>query len=226
MRNKLVIFGIGETAATIYEYFKNDSDFEIIGFTAHKKYISNSTLNELPIISFEDLLIKFDPKDIYLFPAISYTRLNKDREEVFNLVKTNGFKIPSFISSKSFISPSAKIGEGVFIYDNVSVNHNCVIYENTVIGSGSVISHSTKIGKNTFIAPNSSIGGFVSIGNNCFIGIGCTIIDKINITDKVILSAGSVLLSSANNSNIYKGNPAKDTKLNSEQFLLLNGEIS
>ncbi len=226
MKNKLIIFGIGETASTIFEYFKYDSNFEIIGFTAHKKYISNNILNKLPIFPFEDFIFNINPKEIYLFPALSYTQLNKDRTEIFSLAKKHGFKIPSFISSKSYVSPSAKIGDGVFIYDNVSINHNCIINDNTIICSGSVISHSTVIGKNSFIAPNCSIGGFVKLGNNCFIGIGSTIVDKIDLMDKVLLSAGSVLYNSANYSNIYKGNPAKDTGLDSEQFISLNGEIS
>ncbi len=226
MRDKLIIFGIGETAATIFEYFQNDSNYKILGFTAHKRYIHNDSINDLPIFPFEDLNLFTDPRETYLFPAVSYTNLNKDRSAIFRMAKNAGFKIPTFISSRSYISPTSKLGEGVFVYDNVSINHKCFLNENTIICSGTTISHSTIIGKNTFIAPNSTIGGFVNIGDNCFVGIGSTIVDKVNLVNNVILSAGSVLFKSADYPNIYKGNPATNTKLESEQFLLLNGEIS
>ena len=222
---KLILFGVGETADTQYEYFKEYSDFEVVGFTVDKKFIVNSTINNLPVYNFEQIQNFININEHYIHICISYTNLNKLRQKYFLESLNKGFKLASFISPQAFVSKTAIIGDGVFIYDHVSINHNCRIGNNSTICSGTVISHSTTIGNNVFIAPNTSIGGFSKIGNNSFIGIGTTIVDKISITENVIVSAGSVVTKDAANSNIYKGNPAIDCKLSSEQFLLLNGDM-
>ncbi len=39
MKNKkLVIYGIGETADIAYEYFKHDSDYEVVAFTVDNEF--------------------------------------------------------------------------------------------------------------------------------------------------------------------------------------------
>ncbi len=227
MAEPIIIFGIGETAQTIYSYISDCDDFLVVGFSANKDYFSDSELLfNLPIFPFENIEKIFNPNLYSLIIGISYTGLNSLRENIFLQAKAKGFKIATYISPNSYISKTATIKEGVFIYDNVSINHNCIIEENSIICSGTVISHSSRVGKNVFIGANCSIGGFTEIGNNNFIGIGCTLIDKIKTTDNVILSAGSVLSNNALNSNIYKGFPAKDSGINSKLFLELNGEIS
>jgi sugar O-acyltransferase (sialic acid O-acetyltransferase NeuD family) len=226
MKNNLLIFGIGETAQTVFNYIIESKIFNLMGFVANTKYITDKEINSYPVLPFESIEKYINPIDCSIIIAISYTGLNSVREKIYNETKTKGFNIATFISDKSYVSKTALIKEGVFIYDNVSINHNCIINENTVICSGTVISHSCIIGKNVYISAKCGIGGFTQIGNNNFIGIGGTIIDKIKTTDNVILSAGSVLSTHANNPNIYKGFPAKDSGVNSKIFLELNGEIS
>lgn len=227
MAEPIIIFGVGETSQTIYNYVSECDDFIVKGFTASKDYIKNCTnIFDLPVYPFETIEKILEPSKYSIVIGISFTGLNTLRENIFLQAKAKGFKVATYISPNSYVSKTAIIKEGVFIYDNVSINHNCVIEENSVICSGTVISHSSKIGKNVFIAPNCSIGGFAEIGNNNFIGIGCTIIDKIKTTDNVILSAGSLLTTNALNSNVYKGFPAKDSGINSKIFLELHGEIS
>lgn len=39
---QLLIIGAGETAAIVYDYFTNDSEYEVAGFAVEKKYYSDN----------------------------------------------------------------------------------------------------------------------------------------------------------------------------------------
>lgn len=42
MDKKLLIIGAGETASIAYDYFTNDSEYEVVGFAVEKKYYSDN----------------------------------------------------------------------------------------------------------------------------------------------------------------------------------------
>src|SRR5688572_11263306 len=100
---KLVIFGTGETADIAYEYFTHDSEYEVIGFTVEGNYLKEEQLYDLPVVAFEKLEEKWDPAEVEVFVAISYTKLNRVRAKCFRLVKAKGYTCASYISSKAFV---------------------------------------------------------------------------------------------------------------------------
>ena len=52
---KIIIFGTSGFAEVANFYFTNDSNYDVVAFTANKKFITKSKLFGLPVIPFEDL---------------------------------------------------------------------------------------------------------------------------------------------------------------------------
>lgn len=55
MNNKIIIFGLGETAELAYEYFTHDSQYEVMAFVGDSKYIKTQYLCGLPVYDIENI---------------------------------------------------------------------------------------------------------------------------------------------------------------------------
>lgn len=208
-RDKLVIIGDGETAELAYDYFTNDTYFEVVGFSAEQRFIKNKTLLGLPVVPLEVLEDSFDPKAIKAFVAISFTQLNRLRQRLLNVVKSKGYSLCSYISPKAFVGQGVSIGHNCLILENVSIQRGALIGDNVTIWSGSSIGHRTQIGNNCFLASHVAISGFCNIGDSCFFGVNSCTANNIKIAEDCLVGAGAVLVNDAPAGRIYVGNPAK-----------------
>ena len=211
MNKRLVIFGTNEIADLACFYFKNDSPFKVEAFTVDDDYVDEDTFNGIPVIPYSDIENQFPPDQFYMHIAISYQKLNQLRQEKFNRSKSQGYKLASYLSSKSVfwndlnygqncfilenqtIQPNVKIGDNVMIWSGNHIGHGTIIKDHTYISSHVVLSGHTKIGERCFLGVNSTIKDFCNIGNDCFIGMDSAITK--NMTDgSVAISKGALIL--------------------------------
>ncbi len=206
-KEKMVIIGAGETAEIAYEYFKYDSDFEVVGFSVEKAFIKNPTLFSLPIVPFEDVEKLFDPKKYMAFVAVSYTQLNRVRTRLYKQAKEKGYRFASYVSSKAFVWRNVEIGENCFILENNVLQYKVKIGNNVTLWSGNHVGHRTFIDNNCFISSHVTVSGFCSIGENCFIGVNASIAGALRIAKDCIIGAGTVIIKDTFEGLVYVGNP-------------------
>jgi len=208
-KDKLIIIGNGETGEIAYEYFTQDTNFEVVAFSAEKKYMKNKTLFGLPVVPLEELEKTFNPDDYWVFVAVSFTGLNRVRAQLLEMARLKGYRPTSYISPKAFIGKDVLIGENCFIFENVTIQRAAKICDNVTIWTGSSVAHRTVIGANCFIASQVAISGFCCIGENCFLGVNSCIIDNVKIAKDAVIGAGAVVIADTEPRKIYVGNPAK-----------------
>ncbi|MBC2830627.1 acetyltransferase, partial [Campylobacter jejuni] len=159
MKKKLIIIGIGETAKLAYEYFMYDSDYKPCAFAVSKKYKSMDFLYEIPVVNMEDLDQRYSMNEYEVFVAIGSGQLNTERERVYKYIKSLGFKLASYISSKSFIWQNVEIGENCFIMENVTIQPFAKLGNNIIMFPGSLVAHSSNICDNCFISSGCIVSG-------------------------------------------------------------------
>lgn len=222
MKNKLIIFGNKEIADLAYFYFKEDSNYEIVAFTVDDAFIQENTFKGLPIIPYSQILEKFPPEEYNLHIAISYQKLNQLRQQKYERAKSQGYKLASYISTKSVYWSDLKHGDNCFILENqtiqptVSIGNNVMIWSGNHLGHGStianhsyiashvVISGHTQIGERCFLGVNATIKDFCKIGNDCFIGMGANITKNMANGSIAIAESSSILDSEDKRSRIIK----------------------
>lgn len=206
---KLIIFGIGEQAEMAYYYFTNDSEYTVIGFTVDKEFIEKDSLFGLPIIPFEEIEIIHSPKDVEMFIAIGYNKVNKLRIDKYRKCKDKGYNIASYISSKASIFTN-EIGDNAFILEDNTIQPYVTIGNNVTLWSGNHIGHHSVIENNCFITSHVVISGGCCIGDSTFIGVNATIRDHIQIGKSNVIGAGALILSNTEDMNVFM---AKATEL-------------
>lgn len=217
---ELLIYGVGEFANIAHEYFTYDSEYSVSGFIVDEEYYSAETYKNLPVMKYSEVESQLD--SIYIFVAISASKINTLRERIFKKLDARGANFASYVSSKAFIWHDVRIGRNVFIFENNVLQTGVKIDDNCVLWSGNHIGHQTEIQKNCFISSHVVVSGYCTIGSNSYIGVNATIIDHIEIAEKTVVGAGTLIIRDTDENCIYVGSPGKKIPEKNSQDVKFN----
>src|SRR5439155_25940242 len=158
------------------------------------------------------------PSDFALFVAVGYSRVNKNREEVFRRAKAAGYEMITYVCSKATTWPDLAVGEGSFIFENNIIQPFVKIGSHTVLWSGNHIGHDSILGNNIFIASHVVISGNCRVGDNTFIGVNATVRDGITIGRECVIGAGALILKDAPDGAVYKGAATQPAEVTSAEL--------
>ncbi|HSQ79566.1 MAG TPA: acetyltransferase [Casimicrobiaceae bacterium] len=209
--NALVIIGDTAFAEIAFEYFSNESPFEVVAFSVERSYLKRTELFGLPIVPFEELEHQFSPASHHFFVASVYTQLNRLRTRLYGEAKQKGYRPASFISPHAFVWKNAEIGEHCFIFENNVVQPFVKIGANVVLWSGNHVGHHSVIRDNVFVASHAVISGYCDIGNSCFIGVNATISNNVRIGDDCLIGAGAFVARDIEEDKVVQGTPGEGT---------------
>jgi len=213
--HKLIIVGGGETAEIAYEYFTYDSPFEVVAFTVDSQYRKQEELFGLPIVPFETVETRYDPKKFYAYAAASSTHLNRVRTRLYQVTKQKGYSLASYVSSEAFVWHNVEIGENCFIFENNVLQYHVKIGNNVMLWSGNHVGHRTVIHDNVFLSSHCVISGFCEIGEYCFLGVNSCFNDGVKVARDCVIGSGAVVIRDTDAQKVYVGNPAKPLDKNS-----------
>jgi len=217
--NKVVVFGTGIQAKLIHYLLTNDSDYEVVAFTAESKYITSLTFLNLPVIPFEEMTEKYPPSECKMFLALGAQNRNELRERVFINIKDKGYKMINYISSKAQTWPDLVVGENVFILQATSIEPFVGIGNNVVL-IGSQIGQHVKIEDHCFIS-TATIGSDVYVGKNVFMGINAMVNPYVRIGMKSIIGPGSIIIKDVGPYEVYTAHPSIKSDVDSRKLRIM-----
>lgn len=190
---KLVIYGTGPMAALAHFYFTQDSPHRVVGFTADRATLTETSMLGLPVVPFDEVERHFAPRLHAAFVALPEGRLNTPRAELVEEVHAKGYAVASYLSSKAShwsglrledncfileqvtIQPFARLGRNVVLWSGCHVGHNARIADHAFIGAQAVVSSAAEVGEGCTVGANATIGERVRIGRESVIGAGCLV---------------------------------------------------
>ncbi len=218
MKEKVVIFGMGDLAQIGHLFLSEDPSYEVVAFTVDREYIKSNTFCGLPVIPFENIEEYYSTRDFKLFILIGYSKINKVREQKFLEAKRKGYNCITYIHPKATIASNVKIGENCFIFEDNTIQPFVTIEDNCIIWSRSHIGHHSIIRKNCFIAPCVAIAGHCEIGENTFIGINATFRDHIKIGKSNVIGAGTIIMQNTEDNQVFIANQTKPANKKSNEL--------
>ena len=207
---RLVLFGTGEIASLARHYFTNDSDYDVVAFTADDAFVSADTFEGLPLLPFSRVREKYGPGECEMHVALSYRRLNQTRQEKYQMARDAGYRLASYVCSRSVfwddlkvgdncfilenqtIQPTVKIGSNVMIWSGNHLGHGCTIEDHVYIASHVCISGHARIGAFTFIGVNAAVRDFAEIGPRCFVAMNAAVTRNVQEGSVVVGAQGTV----------------------------------
>jgi sugar O-acyltransferase (sialic acid O-acetyltransferase NeuD family) len=145
----------------------------------------------------------FPPSTAYMFVAIGYSGLNRNRAEKFHAAKAMGYRLASYVSSRATVWPGFELAENCFIFEDNTIQPFTAIGADTIMWSGNHLGHHSHVGEHCFLAGHAAVGGLVRIGDFCFIGVHATLRDHITVGDRCIMGMNALILEDAAPDGVY-----------------------
>jgi sugar O-acyltransferase (sialic acid O-acetyltransferase NeuD family) len=212
--NKIIIFGDKDLAELAYFYITKENLYEVECFTLNKNYITKDTFCGKPVVPFEDIENKYDPKQYKMFAPMTGANMSELRNKIYNEGKNKGYEFISYVSPKC-TNYASKIGENCFIFEDNTIQPFVEIGNNVILWSGNHIGHHSIIRDNVFFTSHVVLSGHCDVGENSWIGVNSTIRDQIKIGKYTLIAMGSLITKNTDENGFYMGNPAKKQDKNS-----------
>lgn len=207
----VVIFGNGTFSDLAWYCLTHDSDFQVIGFTVDRAFLSAEVHEGLPVVAFEDLPRYHPPDKVRLLIPLGYRAINGLRRERYRAAKAQGYEFISYVSSRASIWPDLRVGENCMIYEHAIIQPFACIGDNVIVRSGAHISHHCSVADHAFVAAGVTLGGNVTVGEQAFVGLGAVVRDGLVLAERSLIGAGAVVLANTEADGVYVGNPAQKT---------------
>jgi UDP-3-O-[3-hydroxymyristoyl] glucosamine N-acyltransferase len=186
------LFGAGETAAMLLNYFQFDTSEEISGVVIDDDVVEHRQfLNEIPILRIREFLQIYSPKDAEILVALAYSNMNMLRKDKHDYFQSLGYDSFNYVSSRAFIDPKTSLGVGNIILEMNVVQYGVTLGDCNVLWSGNHIGHGTVIGDANWITSHVVVSGKCVIGNNNFLGVNATINDRIELSNELVIPSHS-----------------------------------
>lgn len=212
-KRPLVIFGNTEIAELAHFYFGLDSGLQVAAFTVDAAYVREAHFHGLPVVPFERLAQEFPAADHDCFIALGYSRLNGIRKEKYLAAKALGYRLVSYVSTRTPIPAGVPVGDNCLILENSIIQPFACIGNNVTLWAGNHVGHHVRIKDHTFISSQVVLSGGVEIGEQCFIGVNSALRDHIRIGDRCVIGAGCLLLEDAAADGVYRGAPTPRSRV-------------
>ncbi len=200
---RLVIIGTTSNARLAKFYFDSDSPYETVAFSVNREYIKDQAFEGLPVVALEDISTIYPPSEFDAFVAVGYNQMNKVREKLYLEVKSYGYNLVNYISSRCTYLSQFPPGDNCFILEDNTIQPYVKIGSNVVLWSGNHIGHDVTISDHCYITSQVVISGFVLVKPYCFLGVNATIRDGIVIETATLVGAGATIMKDTIEKGVY-----------------------
>ena len=205
MQKPVVIFGTGDIGQLAHFYLTHDSSYHIAAFCADAAFIQTTAWLGLPLVPFEEIVDVYPPDDFDMFVALSYSKLNETRAAKYAEAKAKGYKLISYVCSRSVMWGETVIGDNCLIFENQTIQPFVRIGNDVTMWSGNHLGHHSTIGDHGFITSHVVISGHVEIGPYCFLGVNSTVRDGIRLAPRSVIGAGATIVKNTVEGGVYRG---------------------
>lgn len=205
---RLVVFGSQEMARLAHYYFEQDSGYSVVAFTVDDASNKETELAGLPLLPWDEAIRRFPPGDADMFIAMSYRGLNRLRAEKFAKAKAAGYRMASYVCSKSVSWPDLVMGENCFVLENQTLQPTVKLGSNVYLWSGNHIGHGTEIEDHVYLASHIVVSGHCKIGARTFIGVNSTLRDFITIGSDCFIAMDASVTQDMPEGAVALGTPA------------------
>lgn len=217
---KVIIFGLEQISEIAHYYLINESDHEVVAFCVNEVDLPiEKKFNNLPIVSFESIDDMYSRNDYEFFAPLSSEKMNTVRERVYNSIKEKGYKMISFISSKSIVYTN-DIGENCFIQAGNVIQPFTKIGNNVMLWSGNLIAHHSEVKDHVTFASHVAVAANCYIGENSYLGTNSTVRDGIRVAKGTLVGLATAITKNTEEWSVYMGNPAKKIGNNISKSIL------
>jgi sugar O-acyltransferase (sialic acid O-acetyltransferase NeuD family) len=210
---QIAIYGGGgfarEVAWLVEACNEREPRYEIAGFIDDNVSAQGTVLNEIPVVSLDEMRERFPAARV-----VGGVGSPRTRELLMNKAAALGFAFATVIHPRVERSRWIEIGEGTVICAGNILTTNIRLGRHVQINIDCTIGHDAILDDYTSLAPGVHVSGWVHFGKRVYVGTGAVIINgvpdnPIRIGDDAVIGAGACVTKSVAAGVTVVGVPAK-----------------
>ena len=208
---RVVVLGTGTFGRLARRYLDADVDHEVVAFATHERYRDRDECDGLPVLPLERLAERHPVDSVCVFVGAGYTRVNRNRSQLFEEVCSRGYELVTYVSPRSMVWPGTPIGRGSFVFEGVTVQPGATVGQGVIIWSGSAVCHDAVLEDFCFLASNVVVSGNVRLGHHTFAGANATFRDGVTTGSHTVVGAGAIITHDTAERSVHSvpGTPAR-----------------
>ncbi len=216
---KVVIFGVRDFASLAHYYLRTDSEHDVVAFTTHREFLPEEpTFEGLPVVPLDELSIRYPTDQFCAFAPMSHSKMNRVREAVYHELKTIGYTLISYVSSRATCLNEGKIGDNCFILENNTIQPFVSIGNNVVLWSGNHIGHHSCVKDHCFFTSHVVLSGHCLVEPYCFLGVNATIRDQLTLAEGSLIGMSVNITKATDAWSVYKADSSRASKVSSKDL--------
>ncbi len=190
MKPKIILIGGGGHCKSCVDVIEQEDKFLIAGII--DKNISIASLFGYQILGNDNDLEKLISDYKYALITIGQIKSPNIRINLFNHIKSLGFKLPSIVSPRSYVSKNATLGEGTIIMHDALIVAGANVGNNCIVNSKALIEHDAIVEDHCHVSTGSIVNGGAKISYGTFLGSGAITKENVKTKDFDFIKAGRV----------------------------------
>jgi len=201
--DEIILIGAGGHARSCIDVIEHEDRFRIAGLVEKKNSLSEENFG-YPVIGTDDDLKSLRHKYQYAHITVGQIKNPDTRIHLYNILLSNGYKLPLIISPSAYVSRHTEIGVGTIVMHGAVISAGAGIGSNCIINNQALVEHDAVIEGHCHIATGAIINGEVIVGERSFIGSGAVIIQAVRIGNNCVIGAGCVIKKDLPDNQIVK----------------------
>ena len=78
-------------------YFRHDSSHRVVAHTVTSESLTTTDFFGVPVVPFEEIAERYPPDECGFFVAIGYSRVNRNRREIFEKARALGYRMVGYV---------------------------------------------------------------------------------------------------------------------------------
>ena len=215
----IVVFGVKDLATLAYFYLRHDSPHKVVAFTVHEQYMPDKRrFEDRPVVPFERLASELPPNQVKAFAPLTHRNMNADRAAVYAALKSSGYELISYVSSRATMFPETTVGDNCFILEDNTIQPFVTIGSDVVLWSGNHIGHHSVIGDHVFFTSHVVLSGHCVVEPYCFFGVNATIRDQLTLGEGTFVGMGACVTRNTEPWSVLRAEAARPARVSSKEL--------
>jgi sugar O-acyltransferase (sialic acid O-acetyltransferase NeuD family) len=216
----IIIVGNAGLARILLEYVRRDSRYRPVAFAVDRPFITDTSIEGLPVCDLADVARQFPPSQHGIFLAVGYSNLLRNRAAMFERMHQMGYDVLSYVHPDARVY-SEQIGKGAWIMPNAVVDVFAQVGDNSVVWANCTVAHNAVVRENCWLASGCVISADAMLGRNTFVGVNASVVNGVQVGSHNIVGANALVAKNTGELEVTLCGQHGKYRLNSEEFIKL-----
>lgn len=214
---KIVGLGAGGHAKVMVDLIRESGEHEIVGLLDPDASLHGTEVLGVEVIGADDKLQSLAAEGVNLaFVGVGSIDDTAPRRRLFQLARSEGFKIPPLVHPSANVAQTASLDSGAVVLSGGHVNPDAQLGENALVNTGAVVEHDCTVSDHAHVSPGAVLAGGVHMGEGAHVGLGASVIEGIHIGANATVGAGATVVEDVPRGCLAIGVPATNRKRGDE----------